>query len=140
MNGLMLSMRELANFEIFRNGHVEAIYSLEVLELPESGPGKNFFYPHVLTNYPVFFIELVRRIAEHIGLEESMALTVWFFNVGDFYLSSKPRPLRAIHGAPAVSFCAFEQQIEDLTAPKKLGELIADRIWNSFGFEKAEIG
>lgn len=140
MNGLMLSMRELANFEIFRNGHVEAIYSLEELELPESGPGKKFFYSHVLVNYPVFFIELVRRIAEHIGLEEPMALTVWFLNVGDFYLSGKPRPLKAVHGAPAVSFCAFEQHIEDLTAPKKLGELIADRIWNSFGFEKAEIG
>jgi len=140
MNGLMLSMRELANFEIFRNGHVEAIYSLEVLELPESGPGKNFLYPHVLANYPVFFVELVRRIAEHIGLEEAMSLTVWFFNVGDFYLSSKPRPLRAVHGAPAVSFCVFEQQIEDFSAPKKLGELIADRIWNSFGFEKAEKG
>jgi hypothetical protein len=142
MNGLMLSMRELANFEIFRNSHVEAIFSLEVMELPETGPGKKFFYPHVLANYPVFFIELVRRITEHIGLEEPMAITGWFLNVGDFYLSSKTRrrPFGDVHGAPAVSFCAFEQQIDDLTVPKKLGDLIADRIWNCFGFEKAEIG
>ena len=152
LNGLMAYLpnaEKWKTLELYRNGHFEAKILIDdnfcresaQANLSNGKPGRSLVLsPYALAGYPLSFFHILKRLKEHLGIEEDYIAFASLFNIQDYGLK-RHRPEASGYSDGEISIwdkrhleiatvqCNLTRSADDLARE------FADRIWQAFGYE-----
>lgn len=136
-NGLTIGSNDFRKIDLHRDGYIQAISKLYLNE--ETTPP--IMYGRTILELIYSFTQKLKHIYSHIGYDGSICVFCSLYNITNFGLY--PYPDGAIGHGPhnLTRWDKNSLEIDNLVITEidenKITKMIADRIWQSFGFDVA---
>ncbi len=138
---------DFRKLELHRNGYLEAVIRRELTRtenINENGVSieTKFLYPLAVIEYIYSFLQKLKEISNHINYTGQYSISVGLYKISEFpllkhhYNGLHSLYYRNNYPGDSLELGLFSFDVID---PDKISKFLADRIWQSFGFEEAPL-